>query len=479
MLAFQTVLLGQTLVNPDQANLLIIHTDEHNFRTLGCYRETLSDEQAYMWGSGIIVETPNLDRIASEGALCTNWYATSPVCTPSRASMISGMYPAVTGSPVNDMPLNDDVVSFAHILKEAGYATSYVGKWHLDGSAKPGFSPARKFGFEDNRYMFNRGHWKVLAEDEKGPRVDQDINNKGWAIYDASAVTKESFTTDFLVDRTLEILERDKDRPFCVMLSIPDPHGPNQVRPPYDTMYLDMHFEDPRTMHDSGKDIPAWLNREGAKNRAKELNQKSMAQYFGMVKCIDDNVGRILDFLDENGLAENTIVVFTSDHGDLMGEHGKHNKGLPYEASAKVPFILKYPGKVKAGKQIHKAYTMADFTPTILGVMGVDHAANTFHGIDASDDFFGRKRKLEDDRVVYITNAGGRWVAAVNMRYKLVLSPTEGPWLFDLKKDPDEMINFYHEPEYEEIAINLFEELYRQMELYDEPLLDKGTILKK
>ncbi len=221
MLAFQTVLLGQTLVNPDQANLLIIHTDEHNFRTLGCYRETLSDEQAYMWGSGIIVETPNLDRIASEGALCTNWYATSPVCTPSRASMISGMYPAVTGSPVNDMPLNDDVVSFAHILKEAGYATSYVGKWHLDGSAKPGFSPARKFGFEDNRYMFNRGHWKVLAEDEKGPRVDQDINNKGWAIYDASAVTKESFTTDFLVDRTLEILERDKDKPFCVMLSIP------------------------------------------------------------------------------------------------------------------------------------------------------------------------------------------------------------------------------------------------------------------
>jgi len=145
--------------NKKQPNLIIIHTDEHNLRTLGCYRQTMSDEQAYMWGKHTIVETPNIDQLANEGALCENWYASSPVCTPSRASMISGLYPIATGSHRNDLPLKDELVSFAHILKNNGYSTSYVGKWHLDGDAKPGFAPERQFGFTDNRYMINRGHF--------------------------------------------------------------------------------------------------------------------------------------------------------------------------------------------------------------------------------------------------------------------------------------------------------------------------------
>ena len=152
----------------NKPNLVIIHTDEHNLRTLGAYRKTMSDEQAYMWGKEAVVTTPNIDKLAQEGAICTNWYAPSPVCTPSRASMVSGLYPVATGSPVNDMPLNDDVITFAKILKDHGYATSYVGKWHLDGDDKPGIHPDRSFGFSDNRYMINRGHWKVLKEDKEG-----------------------------------------------------------------------------------------------------------------------------------------------------------------------------------------------------------------------------------------------------------------------------------------------------------------------
>lgn len=463
-------------VKKQKPNLIIIHTDEHNLRTLGCYRETMSDEQAFMWGKETIVETPNLDQIAKEGVLCENWYATSPVCTPSRASMVSGLYPIATGSPKNDMPLNDNLVTFAKILQDQGYATSYVGKWHLDGEDKPGFAPERQFGFSDNRYMINRGHWKVLAEDEKGLRVDQEFSKKGTPVFDVEKANEESFTTDFIVDRTLEILKRDKDKPFALMLSIPDPHGPNQVRAPYDTMYDHMHFEDPRTMHPDLETAPKWINLKGKKNRVLKLKQTQMADYFGMVKCIDDNVGRILSFLKAEGLDENTIVVFTSDHGDLMGEHGKHNKGNPYEMSARVPFLLKYPGKVKSGKHIQKAYTMADFTPTILGLMGVDHSAYSFHGMDASDDLSGKEKVLKDDRIVYITNANSRWVAAVNNRYKLVLSPSDSPWLFDLVKDPDELINFYNNPEYKAIAKKLHKELYSQMKQFDEPLLKKGTL---
>ena len=460
---------------PKKPNLVIIHTDEHNLRTLGCYRSTMSDEQAFMWGENTIVETPNLDLLAAQGTLCENWYATSPVCTPSRASMMSGLYPIATGSHQNDRPLHDNIVTFAQILKDNGYATSYVGKWHLDGDAKPGFTPDRQFGFSDNRYMFNRGHWKSLADDGEGPRIDQKVVKPHKAIFDVDKVNEENFTTDFLVDRTIDIIKRDKHKPFAVMVSIPDPHGPNEVRAPYDTMYDQMHFEDPRTMHPDRKNSPKWLKYD----KNMKLNQAQMADYYGMTKCIDDNVGKIMKLLKKEGLDDNTIVVFTSDHGDLMGEHGRHNKGLPYEMSARVAFLLKYPNKVMAGKHIQKAYTMADFAPTILGLMDVDLSSHSFHGEDSSKDFTNKDKLIKDDRIVYMTNAYGRWVAAVNNRYKLVLSPTDSPWLFDLKKNPDETINFYNDPAYKKVAKQLSNELYRQMEEFNEPLLKEGTIVKK
>lgn len=460
----------------NQPNLLIIHTDEHNLRTIGVYREAMSQEQAFMWGENNIVETPNIDRLANEGAICTNWYASSPVCTPSRASMVSGLYPVATGSPVNNMPMKDEVITFAQILKNNGYATAYIGKWHLDGDAKPGFAPKRKFGFDDNRYMFNRGHWKVLDENEEGPYVDQKLTKNGVGQWEPEKANENSFTTDFLVDKALNIMDRDKKNPFCIMLSLPDPHGPDQVRAPYDTMYQHLKFKEPRTAHPKQNDIPAWLNLNGKNKINPKTFQKNMVNYFGMVKNIDDNVGRILDFLQKNELDKNTIIVFTSDHGDLLSEHGKINKGLPYEMSARVAFLLRYPNSVQSGKKIQKAFTMADFTPTILGLMEVDQSANSFHGIDASDDFRSNKKLISDNRIIYITHANKQWVAAVNNRYKLVLSPQDKPWLFDLEKDPDELINFYMDPEYKKIADRMSKELYNQMEKYKEPLAKKSIL---
>lgn len=468
---FSSAFVHKTKAQNEKPNLLIIHTDEHNLRTIGAFRKTMSKEQAEMWGAGIVVETPNLDRIANEGLLCKNWYATSPVCTPSRASMVSGMYPVATNSYINDRPLSDDVITFGQILKDNGYATSYVGKWHLDGEDKPGFAPARKFGFDHNRYMMNRGHWKILKEDKDGVKVDQKISKYGGGVFEQDRANKESFTTDFLVTRALKILEQDKDKPFCLMLSIPDPHGPDQVRAPYDTMYTHFTFAEPRTMHTpQGVKDPLWVNKKGKKNSASKIKQKGMAQYYGMVKCIDDNVGRLLAFLEENKLDKNTIVVFTSDHGDLLGEHGKINKGLPYETSARVAFMLRYPAKVKAGKQIEKAYTMADFAPTVLGLMDVNLSKYNFHGINASGDFKSKKKELVDDRIVYLTNANQRWVATVNNQYKFVMSPSDKPWLFDLKRDPDELVNYYKDPAYKEIAQKMQQELYAQMKKYKEPL---------
>ena len=454
-----------------QPNLLIIHTDEHNFRTLGCYREQLSEDQAFVWGTGVKVDTPNIDSIAHEGALCTSFYATSPVCTPSRASFVSGLYPVATGSPVNDMPMHDNIVTFAEILKRNGYSTSYVGKWHLDGDAKPGFAPKRHFGWDDNRYMINRGHWKLLQDTASGPALIGSYNEKSENYkYDISEATPESFTTDFLADHAIGIIERDKAKPFCLMVSIPDPHGPNTVRAPYDTMYTNLVFKNPRSMDVDEGAMPKWVNLKG-KNAVRELNQAQMARYFGMVKCIDDNVGKILEYLKSQGLEKNTIVVFTSDHGDLMGEHKKDNKGLPYETSACIPFIIRYPGKILPGKVIDTACTTADFAPTILGMMGAAGPFPAYHGKDASADFLGPEKEVRSERIVYITNAGNRWVAAVNHRYKLVLSPDDDPWLFDLEKDPDEITNFYDNPEYKEVAEKFQAELIEQMKRYNEPAL--------
>ncbi|MFQ5811072.1 MAG: sulfatase-like hydrolase/transferase, partial [Armatimonadota bacterium] len=142
----------------ERPNLLIIHTDEHHFGTLGCY-------------GGEIVETPNIDFLAANGARCTSFYATTPVCSPSRAAFVSGRYPQNTPTVTNNIPLSDDIVTFAEILRRQGYATGYAGKWHLDGTGKPQWAPERQFGFADNRYMFNRGHWKQMEDTPAGPRV--------------------------------------------------------------------------------------------------------------------------------------------------------------------------------------------------------------------------------------------------------------------------------------------------------------------
>ncbi|KPL12776.1 MAG: hypothetical protein AMS26_16355 [Bacteroides sp. SM23_62] len=472
--------LSACIKSVERSNILIIYTDEHNFRTLGCYRELLPEDQAFVWGQGVKVETPNIDRLASEGLLCTSFYAAAPVCTPSRAAFMTGLYPHATGAPQNNIPMHDSMVTFAEILRRQGYATGYVGKWHLDGMAKPGWEPERKFGWEDNRYMFNRGHWKVFADTgNKAKVVGSHIEELDKYIYDIDMADEYSFATDFLADKTISLMEEvGENKPFCMMLSLPDPHGPNDVRAPYDTMYNDMFFQPPKTFFQTPEQTPGWLG--GWKNliQSDTLKQQPMSQYFGMVKCIDDNVGKLLDYLKTSGREKNTIVVFTSDHGDLMGEHRKHNKGNPYETSAGVAFIMKYSGHIKAGKIINKAYTSADFAPTLLGLLGMKNALPEQHGRDDSELFLDKQAVVDSDEITYIRAHGvdPGWAAALNDRYKLIVSKNDTPWLYDLEKDPDELTNYYTRPDYKEISEVLSRRLVELMKMADDPLLQEAEI---
>lgn len=481
-------------------NLIIIHTDEHNFRTLGCYREQMSPDQAMVWGPDAKVETPNIDRIAHEGVICTKYYGSSPVSTPSRASLMTGLHPQSTGAPKNGMHLLDDVMTFAKVLDQNGYSTSYVGKWHLDGDDKYQFNVKNAGGFTDHRYMMHGGHAKyILFKDG----TTKGINEKVFANLSVEDKKMSVNVTDYFTDKALEILERDKDKPFCLMVAFPDPHTPDYARPPYHTMFDNMNFLPPKTMDPKYTAIkPSWAvdkkevsaddlaaktgksakGNKGAKvgntekddnghNEVTEFSPIGIRQYFGMVKQIDDKVGEILAFLDKNNLTENTIIIFTSDHGDMYFEHNRFNKGVPYEASARIPFVMRYPAKIEKAKVINKAYTNVDFAPTILGLMGIKNNV-TFDGDNTSADFLSKDKVVNGDRIVYFAKSGGWWVTATDGHYKLILDKKEKPYLFDLVKDPDELINFYKDPAYKEIAKRLQNELFIQMEKYKEPGLD-------
>jgi arylsulfatase A-like enzyme len=359
--------------------------------------------------------------------------------------------------------MKDEIVTFAEMLRLKGYATGYARKWHLDGDGKPQWRPTRKFGFEDNRYMFNRGHWKKMGDTRQGPRVAAR-NAKGEPNYDVNDADETSFTTDWLTTKAISFIKAHRDQSFCYMLSIPDPHGPNTVRKPYDSMFGADQAIIPRTLDKTDEQEPEWAKKD--KGVDEDSLRKVLPKYYGMVRCIDDNVGRILNYLRRNELIDKTVVVFTSDHGDLCGEHGKYNKGNPYEGSAKIPFIVYYPEEIRGGTVVDRALSCIDFLPTILNLMGVEPSVPV-DGRDASP--FLRGGEVANWKDMAIMRGSANWLCAVTGEYKLVYSVYGPAWFFDLKKDPDELINCFSHPEYKELVSKLTHELIDYCEKYEDP----------
>ena len=301
--------------------------------------------------------------------------------------------------------------------------------------------------------MFNRGHWKNFEITDTGPRVGAR-NARGQPTYGLNGADDKSFATDWLCDRTIDFIEANADKPFCYMVSLPDPHGPNTVRPPYDTMYSDVGVPIPVTLKRRPEQIPAWGQPAGVK---PEQLRKLMRQYYGMVKCIDDNVGQILDTLRKRDLIDRTIIVVTADHGDLCGEHGRLNKGVPYEGSARIPFLLYCPDKVKPGTVVNAALNNIDFLPIVMNLLEVSHDTQV-DGRDASA-LFTQDQSVKWDDVTIVRSTGnldrpisGSWISAISERYKLVYSTQEEPWLLDLKNDSNEVTNIFGQGEHKEMT---------------------------
>jgi len=473
---YTTAGFAQIHSNP---NVLVIHTDEHNFRTLGCYRECLAREQAFPWGPEAKVETPNIDFLAKQGVLFTRCYATTPVSTPSRGSFLTGMYPQNANVLTNDMVLSDKTYTYAEVLRSQGYVTGYVGKLHLNGKGRPEWHPGRDFGFTDNRFMYNRGHWKKIENTDSGPQFKMKD-----AVETSDSLT---FTTDYLTNRTIDFIKEHKDSSFCFMLSLPDPHSANQVRSPYNEMYREMHFSRPASAAKNTTGLPAWAYGNS--------RMEDMSQYFGMVKCIDDNIGRILNTLRESNLLDNTIIVFTSDHGDLCGEHGLINKSVPMDASARVPFIVYYPSKIKPGTRVDNVVSVADFTPSLLSFCAIP-TSKCYDGRDVTSLWKGENLPAKYKDIVFMRGTSNVlksdweeseslpksvWVAAVTPSYKIVYSENKSdkPCLFDLSKDPDELINCYFNPSYKAVVKELSQALADYGKKYNDPRVTQSKIAKE
>ncbi|QDS96128.1 Choline-sulfatase [Roseimaritima multifibrata] len=456
-------------------NVLLIITDEHNFRTLGCYRERMPREQAEMWGPDVVVPTPHLDRIAKEGVICTRAYATSPVCSPCRAAMITGRYPHNTGVPQNDLVLDRSIPTLADRLNDAGYRTGFFGKWHLGGKGKPEWEPKVDGGFQFKKYMFNRGHWKKLVIENGKALVGARKN--GEPSYSVDGADQTTFATDWLTDRAIDyVTDKTQHDPFLAVISYPDPHGPNSVRAPYDHRFDDLRFAAPRTFQ-TGIPSPKWL---GGKGKHEIFRGKDMSKYFGMVQCIDDNVGKLLERMDEANLLENTLVIMTSDHGDLCYEHDRLNKGNPYEGSARVPMLIRFPRRIAAGKVYTQPVGTVDLTPTVMGLLGRDGNAAD-QGRDLSAELAGNSNSPIDPAnppITFLRSSGIKtnWVAAIDDRYKLVLSTSDVPWLFDAKLDPDELLNFFRRPGTEGVAERLGKALQEYGTKTNDPAFVDPTI---
>ena len=260
------------------------------------------------------MRTPHLDRLAGEGLNFENAVSCCPVCSPYRASLLTGQYPLTHGVFLNDVPLRSEAVSIAEVYQDAGYKTAYIGKWHLDGNQRSAFIPReRRQGFE---------FWKVLscthAYNNSFYFGDENVRQK-WDGYDAVAQTHEA---------QQYIREHAVGLPFVLVLSWGPPHDPYGTAP---EKYRDLFRPESLTL------------RPNVAEADRQKARQALAGYYAHIAALDDCVGDLLRTVREAGIEKDTIFVFTSDHGDMLFSHGGQNKQQPWDESIRVPFLLRYP----------------------------------------------------------------------------------------------------------------------------------------
>jgi arylsulfatase A-like enzyme len=491
-------------------NILFIFTDDHATQAIGAYGSRIN-------------KTPNIDRLATHGAVFSNSFCSNSICGPSRASILTGQHSHKNGFYSNEsIEFDGSQTTFPKLLRKAGYQTALIGKWHL-GSDPTGFD-----------------HWEILPNQGNyyNPNLYKEGENTDFQMWKWGK-KYQGYATDIVTDLSIEWLEkRDKTKPFLLMSQHKAPHEPWDPPLKYLSKYDDVTIPEPATLFDDyanrsetlaanttnivnfmwsrslhytdpvDKRPPTalarmtpeqkdkWHAAYGPKNRemfAASLSPREMAKwryqryikdYLRCIDSVDDNVGRILDYLEENGLMDNTVIIYSSDQGFYLGEHGWYDKRWMFEESLAMPLIVRWPGVTSPGSRINKLVQNIDYAPTFCEIAG----------ITPPDDMQGRSLKpiINDSNARWRTSIYYHYYEYPNIhnvpphegirtdRYKLInFYKNDGFNLFDLKNDPSELTDLSNTPEYCDILQQMKRRLADLRKQYDVPPLDATKVEPK
>ncbi len=466
-------------------NIVFIFSDDHAYQAIGAYGSKVN-------------KTPSIDRLAKEGARFANSFVTNSLCTPSRAAILTGKFGHLSGVRILSDVLKPGTVTFAKLMHDAGYQTAVVGKWHL----------------KTNPESFD--HFEVLPD--QGQYYNPEF------ITSTGKITEKGYTTEIITKKVVDwIGKRDPNKPFLAMMHHKAPHrswepGPNEL-----TMYANTKFPEPPTLFDdyAGRASPAKnqkmeigrdmtlpvdlkigtdgkarphprLDDEQRKlwnevydKRAQDFAsrklegkaltrwkyQEYMKDYMRCVAAVDKSVGQLLDYLDKEGLAKDTVVVYGSDQGFYLGEHGWFDKRWIYEESVRTPLLVRWPGVTKPGTVVNEMVQNLDYGQTFLEMGGVP-AAEDMQGLSLVPLLKGQHPKDWRKAIYYHYYDQGAHDVAVqygmrNDRFTLVHYPKTQEWeLFDRQKDPRQMKSVYDDAKYTKQVASLKEYLTRLREQY-------------
>jgi arylsulfatase A-like enzyme len=400
-------------------NLLFIFADQMRASSLGCMGQEA-------------VLTPHLDALAEQGLLFTNAIANSPVCTPSRASMLTGRHALSARCFLNDIRLPADNPSIAREFNQAGYHSAYIGKWHLDGISRHMFTPPeRRHGFDHYWAAYNCHH--------------NYLSPKYYMNDDPKLIREAGYEPEIQTDLAIQYLQEHGSQPFNLWLSFGTPHDPYDQVP---QEYLDLYPPEKISLR------PNVLSPD----------RQAIAGYYAHISAIDACVARLLETLDQLGLSDNTLVVFTSDHGDMLWSHMLRNKQLPYEESIHIPLIMRIPWLANPTGINESLISVADLAPTLLGLCGLP-VPPEMEGCDFSRSLEGRDQFEQPS--VFINNYGAfdqarglqPWRGVRTRQYTYARWLQGSSVLFDNLNDPYQQHNLALEPSQEDLLLELEEEL--------------------
>lgn len=412
----------------DKPNILIIQTDQHAANTIGCY----GDKNA---------KTENLDRLAAGGVRFTKCASNNPVCASFRGTMQTGLYSHTHGTIHNLVPLDTRLPTMATILNSAGYITGYAGKWHLSRRSR-----ARSLEFR-NVPPDHRGGWQDWYGFERSFGHYSIFHHSGGDIVGFS----KGWEPEWLSNIAIDFIITNQDRPWAFYVAPSAPHPPSQCP----EQFLELYDQDSIV-----PPVPGIVPDE-----ILPVYQEILRRYYGQVSAIDREVGRLVECLAGTGLLENTIIVYTSDHGDRLGHHfsrlgsrigALRGKGGPFHSEFHIPLIVHWPARIRCGRACDVLLDSVDLLPTILGLAGIP-LLGYFQG-NCMAEWCIRNRGPQKP-VVYLEHgmARGAWRGVWDGRF--VYSPSL-QLMYDHSIDPHEFNNLYAASKYEDERVRLHSELY-------------------